>query len=94
MAQAQTAEKTRLPWKDCECGCHGNTLELGSERYWYMYWSKNETFELRNGHGLSSGQKLGIFQNAVEMRAFIEADALPKLLKEQDSVQRALALFS
>jgi hypothetical protein len=94
MAHVGTIQKTRLPWKDCECGCHGNTLELGSQRYWSIYWSKDETIELRNGHGLSSGQKLGVFQNAEEMRAFIEADALPKLLKEQDEVQRALALFS
>jgi len=96
MVQTNSAPATlpRLPWNDCECGCQGYFLKLGSSTYWYTYNGLNETLELRDGHGRSQGTRLGIFKTSEEMRAYIENDVLPRLLKEQAEIANALKLFA
>ena len=91
--EAKASTIAPLPWRDCECGCHGNALTVGSEHYWFITFPKeSKPFELRNGHGLSAGQKLGNFLSLEDMDNFVFEQAKPRLEAERKQIDEFLAL--
>ena len=72
---------TPLPWKYCECGCHGFEMEIGKLYFWCIMvfpanwgesngWnSEGSVFHLNDGH--KYGNHLGSFNSMEELNDFV-----------------------
>lgn len=66
-----------LPWKYCECGCHGFELNVTKGCYYWCHvqLEPSTKYHLHSGHGFT-GEKLGIFRTWREVD-----DALAPIIK-------------
>jgi hypothetical protein len=96
-------KRKALPWKYCECGCHGNELELGGVYFWSLTTFEKDAagrslddgkggllireIVLRDAHGWWAGELIGIFKTYGEKDKFVRK-YLRKQLKEIESTLR------
>jgi hypothetical protein len=52
----------KLPWKYCECGCHGWDLSIGGLYFW-LFWNLKDEWTLRTGHGHVGGAEVGVYKS-------------------------------
>lgn len=51
----------KLPWKYCECGCHGWDLNIAGCYFW-LHWDLKSKWTLRTGHGFCGGAEVGVYK--------------------------------
>lgn len=74
------ANSSFLPWKYCECGCHGLELTFARTTYWTTCDDDtHSSWYLGVGHSFGSSIRLGEFKNGKERDDFLVKKILSKI---------------
>jgi hypothetical protein len=75
----------KLPWKYCECGCHGWDLNIGGNYFW-LHWNTKDKWTLcKDGHGFTLGTEVGVYKTDRGAEGAVRR-ALKKAKKELEAV--------
>lgn len=86
----------RLPWKYCECGCHGHQLDILGESFWVGTYFKDpnngdytiERINLHSGHSWTA-PLIGTYKSWEE----IDAEVLKRLKEKAEKIKEELKLI-
>lgn len=77
----------QIEWGYCECGCHGNELQLGPAYYW-MFNDLVGGFTVRTGHS-HSGELLGKFKSFTKADVAVRKHAEVILVNKRKELEAA-----
>lgn len=68
MKRAAAKRKTRvtLDWKDCECGCHGSTLDLLGIHFSLFFGQRKVFLAVHQHHPTINGTPYDSYEKAME----------------------------
>ena len=76
-----------LPWKYCECGCHGHELNIGNQYYW-LFNDLQGGFHLHTDHGWL-GPKLGTYSSFKKADRAVREHIKPAMRKLRKTLNDA-----
>jgi len=76
-----------INWRSCECGCHGETADVGHLHYWAFNAYERGVYVLKLGHGIR-GDLLGEYPPG-KLDDAVREHARPRLKERRKELRRA-----